>query len=173
MCRRNSPAKWSTWLAARKGEIDRGKPKAKCSNLEFEIPSRVDWLAWYNAHCLPPGEAVMAHRFKGIQSLKGFIPGRNNGVLLSKNTEKQPVTLSIKLQDRVLSSLIQVKMFTPDRSLQRISNPVNLIVNANWRQSSLSTIAMPAVWWCYSALSKTLMTPGRMYGIHPVGWVSR
>jgi GTP-binding protein len=41
------------------------------------------------------GEAVMAHRFTEYKPWKGSIPGRNNGVLLSKIRTEQLVTLSI------------------------------------------------------------------------------
>jgi len=43
---------------------------------------------------------VMAHRFTGYRPWKGAIPGRNNGVLLSKTTEKTTGYSIDKLQDR-------------------------------------------------------------------------
>jgi GTP-binding protein len=46
------------------------------------------------------GEAVMAHRFLDYKPWKGVIPGRNNGVLLSKNTERTTAYSIDKLQDR-------------------------------------------------------------------------
>ena len=46
------------------------------------------------------GEAVMAHRFIEYKPWKGLIPGRNNGVLISKSTEKTTGYSIDKLQDR-------------------------------------------------------------------------
>ena len=46
------------------------------------------------------GEAIMAHRFTEYKPWKGAIPGRNNGVLLSKNTERTTGYSIDKLQDR-------------------------------------------------------------------------
>ena len=46
------------------------------------------------------GEAIMAHRFTDYKPFKGAIPGRNNGVLISK-TQGPCTEYSIaKLQDR-------------------------------------------------------------------------
>jgi GTP-binding protein len=42
----------------------------------------------------------MAHRFSEYKPWKGLIPGRNNGVLLSKNTDKTTAYSIDKLQDR-------------------------------------------------------------------------
>jgi len=42
----------------------------------------------------------MAHRFTEYKPWKGQIPGRNNGVLLSKNTERTTGYSIDKLQDR-------------------------------------------------------------------------
>jgi len=42
----------------------------------------------------------MAHRFSEYKPWKGPIPGRNNGVLLSKTTEKTTAYSIDKLQDR-------------------------------------------------------------------------
>jgi GTP-binding protein len=46
------------------------------------------------------GEAVMAHRFLEYKPWKGYIHGRNNGVLISKNKEKTTGYSIDKLQDR-------------------------------------------------------------------------
>jgi GTP-binding protein len=46
------------------------------------------------------GEAVMAHRFSEYKPWKGPIPGRNNGVLISKNQDKTTAYSIDKLQDR-------------------------------------------------------------------------
>ena len=46
------------------------------------------------------GEAVMAHRFREYKPWKGYIPGRNNGVLISKFTGATTGYSIDKLQDR-------------------------------------------------------------------------
>ena len=46
------------------------------------------------------GEAVMAHRFTEYKPWKGSIPGRNNGVLLSKIQDRTTGYSIDKLQDR-------------------------------------------------------------------------
>ena len=46
------------------------------------------------------GESIMAHRFLEYKPWKGAIPGRNNGVLLSKNQERTTAYSIDKLQDR-------------------------------------------------------------------------
>jgi GTP-binding protein len=46
------------------------------------------------------GEAVMAHRFAEYKPWKGFIPGRNNGVLLAKTGGNATGYSIDKLQDR-------------------------------------------------------------------------
>ena len=46
------------------------------------------------------GEAIMAHRFVDYKPFKGAIPGRNNGVLISKNQGPCTAYSIEKLQDR-------------------------------------------------------------------------
>src|SRR5690606_17656418 len=46
------------------------------------------------------GEAVRAHRFLEYRPWKGDIPGRNNGVRISKNQERTTGYSRDKLQDR-------------------------------------------------------------------------
>jgi GTP-binding protein len=74
--------------------------KGEMQHLEFEIPSR--GLIGLRSQMLTntAGEAVMAHRFLEYKPWKGPIPGRNNGVLLSKNQEKTTGYSIDKLQDR-------------------------------------------------------------------------
>ena len=69
-------------------------------HLEFEIPSRGLIGLRSNMLTNTAGEAVMAHRFIEYKPWKGPIPGRNNGVLLSKNQESTTGYSIDKLQDR-------------------------------------------------------------------------
>ncbi len=87
-------------VTQRKGELLVMENKGEMQHLEFEIPSR--GLIGLRSNLLTgtAGEAVMAHRFIDYKPWKGPIPSRNNGVLISKNTEKTTGYSIDKLQDR-------------------------------------------------------------------------
>jgi GTP-binding protein len=87
-------------VSRRKGEMLVMETKGEMQHLEFEIPSR--GLIGLRTQMLTAttGEAVMAHRFSEYKPWKGPIPGRNNGVLISKNQEKTTGYSIDKLQDR-------------------------------------------------------------------------
>ena len=87
-------------VSRRKGEMLIMETKGEMQHLEFDIPSR--GLIGLRTQMLTAttGEAVMAHRFSEYKPWKGPIPGRNNGVLLSKNTDKTTGYSIDKLQDR-------------------------------------------------------------------------
>src|SRR3954452_15553960 len=87
-------------VTQRKGEMLIMESKGEMQHLEFEIPSR--GLIGLRSSMLTntAGEAVMAHRFTDYRPWKGAIPGRSNGVLISKNTERTTAYSIDKLQDR-------------------------------------------------------------------------
>jgi len=87
-------------VTQRKGEMVVMESKGEMQHLEFDIPSR--GLIGLRSQMLTntAGEAVMAHTFTEYKPWKGVIPGRNNGVLLSKNQEKTTGYSIDKLQDR-------------------------------------------------------------------------
>ena len=87
-------------VTRRKGEMQVMETKGEMQHLEFEIPSR--GLIGLRTQMLTAttGEAVMAHRFVDYKPWKGAIPGRNNGVLISKSSEKTTAYSIDKLQDR-------------------------------------------------------------------------
>jgi GTP-binding protein len=87
-------------VTQRKGELQVMESKGEMQHLEFEIPSR--GLIGLRSQMLTntAGEAVMAHRFTEYKPWKGAIPGRNNGVLLSKNQDRTTGYSIDKLQDR-------------------------------------------------------------------------
>jgi GTP-binding protein len=87
-------------VTQRKGEMLVMETKGAMQHLEFEIPSRGLIGLRSNMLTNTGGEAVMAHRFTEYKPWKGAIPGRNNGVLLSKNQEKTTGYSIDKLQDR-------------------------------------------------------------------------
>jgi len=87
-------------VTRRKGEMHVMETKGEMQHLEFEIPSR--GLIGLRSQMLTntAGEAVMAHRFTEYKPWKGQIPGRNNGVLISKFQDKTTGYSIDKLQDR-------------------------------------------------------------------------
>ena len=87
-------------VTQKKGEMLVMETKGLMQHLEFEIPSR--GLIGLRSQMLTntAGEAVMAHRFTEYKPWKGPIPGRSNGVLLSKTTERTTGYSIDKLQDR-------------------------------------------------------------------------
>jgi GTP-binding protein len=87
-------------VTQRKGEMLVMETKGEMQHLEFEIPSRGLIGLRSNMLTNTAGEAVMAHRFLEYKPWKGPIPGRNNGVLLSKNTERTTGYSIDKLQER-------------------------------------------------------------------------
>ena len=87
-------------VTQKKGEMLVMESKGEMQHLEFEIPSRGLIGLRSNMLTNTAGEAVMAHRFLEYRPWKGHIPGRNNGVLLSKNQEKTTGYSIDKLQDR-------------------------------------------------------------------------
>jgi len=87
-------------VTQRKGEMHIMETKGMMQHLEFDIPSR--GLIGLRSQMLTntAGEAVMAHRFDAYKPWKGFIPGRNNGVLIAKTAGKSTAYSIDKLQDR-------------------------------------------------------------------------
>ena len=84
----------------RKGEMLSMEPKGDRMLLEFEIPSRGIIGMRNQLLTATAGEAIMSHRFKEFQPLKGEIPGRQNGSLISMEKGKSiPYSLN-NLQDR-------------------------------------------------------------------------
>ncbi|MEO1049587.1 MAG: translational GTPase TypA [Bacteroidota bacterium] len=87
-------------VTLRKGEMLSMEPKGDRMILQFEIPSRgIIGLRNYLMNATA-GEAIMSHRFKEFQPLRGDIPGRQNGSLISmENGDSIPYSLN-NLQDR-------------------------------------------------------------------------
>ncbi|HYH56425.1 MAG TPA: EF-Tu/IF-2/RF-3 family GTPase, partial [Anseongella sp.] len=87
-------------VTQRKGELKVMEPKGDLQHLEFEIPSR-GIIGLRNAVLTATaGEAIMAHRFLSYQPLRGEIPQRLNGVLISMDKGSATAYRIDKLQDR-------------------------------------------------------------------------
>uniref|UniRef100_UPI0039A41ECB translational GTPase TypA n=1 Tax=Ornithobacterium rhinotracheale TaxID=28251 RepID=UPI0039A41ECB len=88
------------FVTQRKGELLSMESKGERMICEFLIPSRGIIGLRNQLLTATAGEAIMAHRFKEYQPMKGDIPERQNGSLISMETgEAIPYSLD-KLQDR-------------------------------------------------------------------------
>jgi len=117
-------------VTQRKGEMLVMESKGEMQHLEFEIPSR--GLIGLRSSMLTntAGEAVMAHRFLEYKPWKGPIPGRNNGVLLSKNQEKTTAYSIDKLQERGTFFVDPGEDVYAGQIIAEHIKPGDLIVNA-------------------------------------------
>jgi GTP-binding protein len=117
-------------VTQRKGELLVMETKGEMQHLEFEIPSRGLIGLRSNMLTSTAGEAVMAHRFLEYKPWKGPIPGRNNGVLLSKNQEKTTAYSIDKLQDRGTFFVDPGEDVYSGQIIAEHIKPGDLIVNA-------------------------------------------
>jgi GTP-binding protein len=117
-------------VSRRKGEMLIMETKGDMQHLEFEIPSR--GLIGLRTQMLTAttGEAVMAHRFLEYRAWKGPIPGRSNGVLLSKTTEKTTAYSIDKLQERGTFFVDAGEEVYMGQILAEHIKPGDLVVNA-------------------------------------------
>jgi GTP-binding protein len=117
-------------VTQRKGEMLVMETKGDMQHLEFEIPSRGLIGLRSNMLTNTAGEAVMAHRFTEYKPWKGPIPGRNNGVLLSKNQEKTTGYSIDKLQDRGMFFVDPGEEVYTGQIIAEHIKPGDLVVNA-------------------------------------------
>ncbi len=117
-------------VTQRKGELQIMETKGEMQHLEFEIPSRGLIGLRSNMLTNTAGEAVMAHRFLEYKPWKGPIPGRNNGVLLSKNQERTTGYSIDKLQDRGTFFIDPGEEVYTGQIIAEHIKPGDLIVNA-------------------------------------------
>ncbi|MEY3983656.1 MAG: hypothetical protein RL160_1215 [Bacteroidota bacterium] len=87
-------------VSQRKGEMLSMLPKGDFVRLEFDIPSRGLIGLRNQMLTATQGEAIMAHRFKEYAPWKGSMPGRINGVLISKEKGTSTAYSMDKLKDR-------------------------------------------------------------------------
>ena len=88
------------YVSQRKGEMLSMDPKGDMIRVEFEIPSRGLMGLRNNLLTATQGEAIMSHRFKAYELYKGEMPGRINGVLISKEKGSSTPYSMDKLKDR-------------------------------------------------------------------------
>lgn len=87
-------------VSIRKGEMTSMEAKGNRMVCEFLIPSRGIIGLRNQLLTATAGEAIMAHRFLEYQPMKGDIPQRQNGSLVSMETGKSIPYSIDKLQDR-------------------------------------------------------------------------
>jgi GTP-binding protein len=88
------------FVSLRKGEMLSMEGKGERMIIKFNIPSRGIIGLRNQLLTATAGEAIMSHRYIGYEPLKGEIPGRNNGSLISmENGKAIPYSID-KLQDR-------------------------------------------------------------------------
>ncbi len=116
-------------VTQRKGEMHVMETKGEMQHLEFDIPSR--GLIGLRSQMLTgtQGEAVMAHRFSEYKPWKGFIPGRNNGVLLAKTAGKATGYSIDKLQDRGAFFIDPMQELYEGQIIGEHIKPGDLVVN--------------------------------------------
>ncbi|MEO6906045.1 MAG: translational GTPase TypA, partial [Ginsengibacter sp.] len=117
-------------VTQRKGELLIMESKGEMQHLEFEIPSRGLIGLRSNMLTNTAGEAVMAHRFLEYKPWKGYIPGRSNGVLISKNQERTTGYSIDKLQDRGRFFVDPGEEIYVGQIIAEHIKPGDLIVNA-------------------------------------------
>ncbi|HEX4374486.1 MAG TPA: translational GTPase TypA [Puia sp.] len=117
-------------VTQRKGEMHVMESKGQMQHLEFDIPSRGLIGLRSNMLTNTAGEAVMAHRFAEYKPWKGPIPGRSNGVLLSKNQERTTGYSIDKLQDRGRFFVDPGEEVYTGQIIAEHIKPGDLIVNA-------------------------------------------
>jgi len=87
-------------VTMRKGEMLSMEAKGERMNIQFLVPSRGIIGLRNQLLTATAGEAIMAHRYKEYQPLKGGIPERQNGSLVSMEKGKAIPYSIDKLQDR-------------------------------------------------------------------------
>lgn len=117
-------------VTQRKGEMLIMESKGEMQHLEFEIPSRGLIGLRSNMLTATGGEAVMAHRFLEYKPWKGHIPGRSNGVLISKNQDRTTAYSIDKLQDRGRFFIDANEEVYAGQIIAEHIKPGDLVVNA-------------------------------------------
>jgi GTP-binding protein len=118
-------------VTRRKGELHVMETKGEMQHLEFEIPSRGLIGLRTNMLTATAGEAVMAHRFLDYKPWKGAIPGRNNGVMLSKDAGSTTGYSLDKLQDRGFFFVDPGEEVYAGMIIGESNKPGDLVVNPN------------------------------------------
>ncbi len=117
-------------VTSRKGEMHVMETRMDMQHLEFEIPSR--GLIGLRSKILvqTAGEAIMSHRFLEYKPWKGTIPGRSNGVIISKLAGSTTAYSMDKLQDRGSFFIDPQEEVYTGQIIGENVKPGDLVVNA-------------------------------------------
>ncbi|MEP7267225.1 MAG: translational GTPase TypA [Saprospiraceae bacterium] len=117
-------------VTSRKGEMHVMETRMDMQHLEFEIPSR--GLIGLRSKILvqTAGEAIMSHRFLEYKPWKGPIPGRSNGVIISKLAGSTTAYSMDKLQDRGSFFIDPQEEVYTGQIIGENVKPGDLVVNA-------------------------------------------
>lgn len=116
-------------VTQRKGEMKIMEPKGDLQHLEFDIPAR-GLIGLRNAVLTSTsGEAIMAHRFKEYQPMKGSIPGRINGVLIAKDPGTATAYSIDKLQDRGMFFIDPGDVVYGGQVIGENNRPTDIVIN--------------------------------------------
>lgn len=116
-------------VTQRKGDLKVMETKGDNQHLEFDIPSR--GLIGLRSQLLTStaGEAVISHNFSEFKPFKGSIPGRQAGVLISKDQGTATPYSIDKLQDRGKFFISPGEEVYPGMIIGEHSRPNDLVVN--------------------------------------------
>jgi len=117
-------------VTRRKGELMVMEPRGEMQHWDLKPPPRGLIVLRTKSLTATTGEAVMAHRFYDYQPWKGNIPGRNNGVLISKGLGKTTAYSIDKLQDRGTFFVDPGEEVYAGQILAENVKPGDLVVNA-------------------------------------------
>jgi GTP-binding protein len=87
-------------VSLKKGDLLVMEPKGDLQHLEFDIPSRGLIGLRNKILTATAGEAIMNHRLRGYDAIKGELPISNNGAIVSGETGRATAYAIDKLQDR-------------------------------------------------------------------------
>lgn len=95
-----SASKVINLVTIRKGDLQVMEPKGDLQHLEFDIPARGLIGLRNKLLTATSGEAIVNHRFRGYDVLKGEFSDTVNGALISSETGKATAYALDRLQDR-------------------------------------------------------------------------
>ncbi|MBN1413931.1 MAG: translational GTPase TypA [Bacteroidales bacterium] len=116
-------------IAARRGQMHVMERRGDRIHLEFDIPSRGIIGLRTNLLTATAGEAVISHRFKSFEPLKGDIEKRTNGSLIAMETGTVFAYALDKLKDRGIFFVDPMEEVYAGQVVGENSRPGDLVLN--------------------------------------------
>ncbi|MBP1670079.1 MAG: GTP-binding protein TypA, partial [Bacteroidetes bacterium] len=116
-------------ISARRGQMLVMERRGDRIHLEFDIPSRGIIGLRTNLLTATTGEAVISHRFKGFEPLKGDIEKRTNGSLIAMETGTVFAYALDKLKDRGIFFVDPMEAVYAGQVVGESSRPGDLVLN--------------------------------------------